>query len=99
MVVAVVRIGPAAAWRGHETFRDQVADLPLRDGGQPDQVANIHGSAFRQIICQKDEAQSSSFDILFVERMTQRRFGPRSAKKQWLYWLRAFSGKVATGFP
>src|SRR5215813_7727916 len=69
MVVAVVRIGPSAARRGHETFRDQVADLPLRNGGQPDQVTNIHRRAFRQRTCQKDEAGSRPFDILFVERM------------------------------
>src|SRR5262245_15604823 len=78
VIVAVVRVGPAAAWRGHETFRDQVADLPLRDGGQPDQLANIHGRTFRQIICQKDEAPSRPFDILFVESMTGRE-GLRSA--------------------
>src|ERR1700731_3878964 len=53
MVVAVVRIGPAAAWRGHKAFRNQVADLPLRNGGQLDQVTDIHGRAFRQKYCRK----------------------------------------------
>src|SRR5262245_1548860 len=71
MVVAVVCGCPSTARRGHETFRNQVADLPLRDGGQPDQVANVHRRPFRQIVCQKNEMRSRPFDNLFVKRRTR----------------------------
>ena len=54
VILAILGVRAAAAWRRHEAFCDQVSNLTLGDARNRRKLANVQGAAlFRQDLCRK----------------------------------------------
>jgi hypothetical protein len=67
VIFGVVGVGPPAAGRRDEAFRDEIPNLSFRYPGTGSEIPNIHARSFRQNLCRKRSAMSIRFYNYFVE--------------------------------